>query len=527
MEKYKQLNPFEIKAELNSLSEKLKGVQDFSLHSIHFALLDNQEDKTFIVKMLLREIVNVKANAPLVKFLLIRYAEKNFLTEKLWEIIKNPIVQNLSKIIALDILRDITSEWSYDECENFLDMPQELIDEDTKRLLTNAVINPEVQIDFLDFLSSLNEDDKLSLVQSLADDYSGDELANILIPVFISQPDTNVGQKALDLLGESRSKLAYSALTSGDVLISDSSKVKKAISTLKLAGCALESENFYKKLLSNSKPYKIYTALPDGEGNQALIFSRIKDDSKVQFVAVVLNDYFGIRECFGFNEISKFECDTIITKFFSNEESLSLSPETVKYLLVQNEKIIRKRDRKVPYEYVCWRNLLNDVVPENKEIKDIMEDKLKPIALTKDKFLTLNNLRFVNLWFMTPNYSDEYDLFIKNLNSQLSLNVDINLDNIIEKEFENVFYDEELELWKDRILKCAYLYVETDNFELAQNFYSLYCDKKYCLEFLKNIMKRSVYQYYVSLKQSGTEIFSKNIIDDIIKNIEKRWVQNA
>ena len=101
------------------------------------------------------------------------------------------------------------------------------------------------------------------------------------------------------------------------------------------------------------------------------------------------------------------------------------------------------------------------------------------------------------------------------------------MDNIIEKEFENVFYDEELELWKDRILKCAYLYVETDNFELAQNFYSLYCDKKYCLEFLKNIMRRSVYQYYVSLEQSGTEIFSKNIIDDIIKNIEKRWVQNA
>ena len=36
-----------------------------------------------------------------------------------------------------------------------------------------------------------------------------------------------------------------------------------------------------------------------------------------------MNDYNGIRDCFGFNDISEFECDKIIERFYKGEKSLA------------------------------------------------------------------------------------------------------------------------------------------------------------------------------------------------------------
>src|SRR5574344_1857343 len=531
MDNSKQLNPFEIKAELNSLYIKLKGIQDFENYPVHFRILDAQEDKNIIVKLLFKELANAKENATLIKFLLLRYADKKELITKLWDLIRNPMSANLSKIIALDILRDIDTDWSYENCESYLDNPDELIDEDTKRLLTTAIINPEVQIDFLDFLNSLGEDDKITLVNSLADDYSGEELANILIPVFLSQPETNAGKKALELLSNSRSQLAYHALLTADTIVpySSSLKIKKAISTLKLSGIREDnSEEFYKKLLNNSKPYKFYTTDPDGGGNQALIFSRIKPEGKVQFVAIVINDYCGIRDCFGFNEISKFECDTIISRFYKAENAISIEPLEMKRLLEYGEKIAKESNNtRIPYEYVCWRNLLADIQPDNKTIKEILDEKFQAKPLSKSEFDKISQFEFMDYWFLDEGYSDEFELFLQNLNTKLSLNVDFDIDKMISEEVDNIFYPEERTIWINRILMCAYLSLISNNVTATEFLYSLYNSDEYKTELLKLILRKSIYEYYVNLKETGNGLFSKNVIEDIVNNIEKKWVQNV
>ena len=99
---------------------------------------------------------------------------------------KNNLSTNQAKICALDFLRDIDTNWTYDDFDKYLDNPDEFIDSDTRKILDSAIANPEVQIDFMDFLSSLPDDDKITLLNSLANDYSEDELANMLIPVFLS-----------------------------------------------------------------------------------------------------------------------------------------------------------------------------------------------------------------------------------------------------------------------------------------------------------------------------------------------------
>ena len=295
-------------------------------------------------------------------------------------------------------MRDIDTDWNYENCSEYLDNPDELVNADTKKILDTAIANPEVQIDFLDFLNSLPDNDKVILLQSLGDDYSKDELANMLVPVFLSQSNTEAGKTALEILGNSKSQLAYHALNSALDFVDETliSAVKKNLSILKLSGIREDNSiAFYKEILKDSKPYKFCITYPDGHGNQAVIVSRINKQGKVQFVAIVIDDYKGIRDCFGFNEISKFECNTIIERFYRGQRALDLNPELLKAFLVKAEKLSKHQ---MPYEYVCWKNLLVDIETENLDkIIDLIkksaeEANSRTNALRKDRCFKIGEL---------------------------------------------------------------------------------------------------------------------------------------
>lgn len=498
------LNPFEIKAEISKIFDTLKDVKDFENYAIHFHTLDLQKDKTIIVKLLFKEINNPKHNAALLKFMLLRYCPNEVLSEHLWNLIKNSMSSNQAKIFALDLLRDIDANWSYEECGKYLDNPDELVESDTKKILDNALANPEVQIDFLDFLSSLDENDKIILLKSLGDDYDKDELANMLVPVFLSMPYSETGKTALDILGNSKSQLAYHALHSALNFVDKSlvPSIKKNLSILKLAGIREDNSlKFYKNILKDSKPYKFCITYPDGHGNQAVIISRLTKSKKVQFVAIVIDDYKGIRDCFGFNEITQFECNAIIERFYRGQRALDLEPEVLKSILEQAEKL---SNHNMPYEYICWRNLLADI--EAKPLK--LNYNIK--QLSNDEFEKILKYDFTDYWFLNSTYSDEFEEFIKNIDTIPSKD----FEKYIDKNLENVFYPEEYRVWTKRILNCSLLKHLSGDEKAAQNLYNLYNDKKLIRELFKNILRKSIYEYYFAQKNT-----------ERIKDIEDMWVK--
>ena len=344
---FKQLNPFELKTLILDIIDRFSNITDLAeLKNLNVEILDAQSDKKTIVKILYKELNNAnQKNEYILRILLERYAPKEELSAHLWSMLKNTMVSNETKIVVLNFLRDIDSNWSYDEYGKFIENEDELLDSDTKFLLKNAIINPEVQIDFLDFLNSLNTNDKTTLIKSLGEDYSEDALANILVPVFLSDPYSEEGKTALEILGDTKSQLAYHALNEAlkyaraDI----QTAIRRNLSKLKLAGIREDNTHiFYKKLLSDSKPYEFCLTYPDGHGNQALIFTREKSTGRIQFAAVVLDDYHGILDCFGFNDISKFECDKIIERFYQDEEILKITPEALKTILINAEKLSDK-----------------------------------------------------------------------------------------------------------------------------------------------------------------------------------------
>lgn len=499
-----ELNPFEIKAEIVNLFEELKGVKDFENYEIHYRLLDSQSDKKIICKLLFKEINNSDSDKNLLKFLLLRYCPAKELSEKLWSIIKNLMTSNQAKIFALDLLRDIDSNWSYEECEQYLDNPDELVDADTKRILDNAIADPEVQIDFLDFLASLSDDDKITLLKSLGNDYSKDELANMLVPVFMSMSDTEVGKVALDILGNSKSQLAYHALNSSLDFVDEKlvPAVKRNLSILKIAGIREDNSlEFYKKLLKNSKPYKFCITYPDGHGNQAIIVSRTTAGGNMQFVAIVIDDYHGIKDCFGFNNITRFECNTIIERFYRGQRALDIEPAILKSILINAEKLSK---HKMPYEYVCWRNLLADIEPKPLKLN------YKISQLSQKQFEEILVYDFTDYWFLNSTYSDEFEEFLREIET-ISCE---KYDEFIDKNVEKVFYPEENIVWTNRILNCALLKHLAGEEKAAQNLYSLYNDKKLIRELYKNILRKSVYEYYFAKEDK-----------ERVQKIESMWVK--
>lgn len=497
-----ELNPFEIKAEITKIILELDGISDFENYETRFKILDSQTDKSLIVKLLFKEINNSPSEA--VKFLLMRYCPEDELTEKLWGIIKSNLSSNKAKIFALDALRDTDSGWSYDECGKYLENPNEFLDADTRKILNNAISNPEVQIDFMDFLSSIPEDDKIILLESLGCDYSQDELANMLIPVFLSMPNSKTGKKALEILGNSKSQLACHALNYALDFADEAAipVIKKNLALLKLSGIREDnSKEFYKNLLKDSKPYKFCITYPDGHGNQAIIISRINEYGKVRFCAVVIDDYNGIRDCFGFNEITRFECNAIIERFYRGQRAINIPPSILKSLLADAEKLSKN---KMPYEYICWRNLLADIEEAPLKLN------YKITKLTTKDFQEILQYDFINYWFMDENYSDEFEDFIKLLKQTEPQNY----EELIDENLEKIFYNSEYNLWSDRILKTALLKDISGDKKTAQNLYSLYNNKELKREFFKNIIRKSIYEYYF-LRQNVEKI----------QAIEKMWVK--
>lgn len=519
----RQLNPFEIKAEITNLINNFKDVNDLSKYIEQIQLLDAQNDKKTISKLLFKELYNTKTDeATILCFLLERYADKDELVKKLWDLLKSNMIANNVKIIAVNFLRGLDSNWELDSGDELLNA--EIIDADTKKLLNNAIINPEIQIDFLDFLTSLSSNDKISLINSLGSDYTEDALANILIPVFLSQPDSEVGLEALKLLGESKSQLAFHALNSSLEFVDEkiTPLVKKSLSTLKIAGIRQDNtQAFYKEILSESEPYRFCITSPDGQGNQALIFSRKTSANKIQFVAIVIDDYHGIRDCFGFNEISQFECDKIIERFYKNEKEISISPKALKTILNNAEKISKQSSNNwlLPYEYICWKNLLADIEYDNKSFNEILKSQLSEQEATQEDLNYILDDTATEKWFLNAGYSDEFEALCEATPE--------NFDKLVEENVNKVFYQEEKLIWTNRLLNVAFLKLAANDITGAQKFYNLYNNETLKQEFFKNILKRSIYEFYVNLK-FNTELnngkYTLNELNRIISHIEDLWV---
>lgn len=548
MPEVEQLNKIQLKAEVLTAITRLQTLQDATKVDELLYVLDNQTDKKAVLDTLMRELVKTnEQKAYILCFLLHRLCEKDQLENALWNTLKSPTVSDYVKTVVLNILKDLGNKVDYDNLEEYFESPEDVIDADTKQLLHTAIMNPEAQIDFLDFLYSLSDADARSLVQSLADDYTEDALANILIPVFLHDPSSKAAQIALDELGQSKSQLALHALLEAKEYVDEEflPAIKRNISALKLSGVREDNTlDFYKEVLSESKPYESYSSYPDGHGNQALIFSREREDETIQLVATVVSDKWGIVDCFGFNQITKKDFKRIVERFYGDDLPVFINHTVLKTLLMKAEETVHKHGELMSYEYICWRNLLHDIPTEPVPMQYILEDKFEKKTLTKKELDKICLAEETQKWFLDTDFSIKFYDFTEKLNNNFKKdNYDIDLDEAIDEDLHKLIDKNEEKIWAKRIMNVAYLKYLANEKNLAGLFYALYFDEDAKEELFRNIIRKSIYEYYVSIKfkldsaNKTTNLFKRNTnyedeititkaqAEKVIEKIEKAWVQ--
>ena len=531
------VNKLQIKAEVLTTLRAFMGstIPDPSL----LTDLKKIEDKRTILDVLLRELVGADEHKSLlICWLLTELIEKDYLNDELWNVIKSPDYNDQVKMICFNMLKDLGNKIDYEVISGYFEKFNELINKETKELLDTAIMNPEAQIDFMDFLNALSDNDKILLMKSLEEDYANDALANIVIPVFLYYMNSEVGEAALEILGKTKSQLAYHALDNCKKYVDEKMlpRLNKALSELKLSGIRVDNTiDFYKEILKESKPYKSYISFPDGHGNMALIFTRIRKNKTLQFLAVVINARYGILDAFGFNSMTERDFYKIVDKFYNYQEKYEIPASVVKHLLNKAVEISYDNKDLLPYEYICWESILLDIEAEKPELNlDRKELSQKDI----DK-LCLNE--YTQNWFFDEIVSEDFSKFIEKLSSTLKENkYDIDLDKFVADNFDMVFTTKELTYQMVSFNIAAYLRYIKDDKGLAQIFYSL--GSNYA--FLSNILRKSIYEYYVGKRyilknqRQASNMFEAKLqpkvddfellqLDMIISMIEAKWVDNA
>ena len=531
------MNKLQIKAEILTTLRVLSGMDmpDPSL----LTDLKNIEDKKTVLNILMRELVNSDEHKTLlICWLLTELIDKDTLADELWNVIKSPEHSDHVKMIAFNMLKDLGNKIDYDVISGYFDKFDELVNKETKELLDTAIMNPEAQIDFMDFLNSIPDEDKIVLIKSLEEDYAGDALANILIPVYLYYMKSKVGDETLEILSHTKSQLAFHALEGVKKYVNDLTltSVNKALSALKLSGIRVDNTlEFYREILKESKPYKTYISFPDGHGNTAIIFSRKRQNKTLQFLALVISPRYGILDSFGFNSMTEQDFYRIVDKFYNYQEKYEIPAGIAKSLINQAVDRAYALGEKLPYEYICWESILLDVEPEpltmDLEKKELSQKDIDALCLSP----------YVQNWFYDEITSDEFKTLIDKLSNEYKANnFTVDLDKFIADNYDSVYTAQELAYYIVIFNLAAYLRYIKDDIELAQIFYSLGTN----YAFLTNILRKSIYEYYVGQryilknKRKSANLFEQKLqpeasdfellqLDMIISSIEAKWVDNG
>ena len=267
----------------------------------------------------------------------------------------------------------------------------------------------------------------------------------------------------------------------------------------------------------------------------ALIFSRIRTNKTLQFLAVVINPRYGILDAFGFNSMTERDFYKIIDKFYNYQEKYEIPSEFVKYLLLKAVECSYESEEPLPYEYICWESILLDIEPIKPEI-NIDKKELNQKDIDK---LCLNEC--VQNWFFDEITSSEFNTFIEKLSKEFKTqNFDVDLDKFVADNYDSIYTAKELAYQMVSFNIGAYLRLLKNDKELAQLLYSL--GSNYA--FLTNILRKSIYEYYVGKRyilknqrqvtnkfqqkmQPKSNDFELLQLDMIISSIEAKWVDNA
>jgi hypothetical protein len=336
--------------------------------------LQSIDDQDTVQRILVKELQRASSTKiiQVISELLMELGTIDSLQSPLWSIIQSPQSSDEIKDAANVILRQLGDQTDPNLYLEYLDDPAGLINRETERMLEVSTRNPEALIDFIDFIFSLPVDEQCNLIRSLQSDYPAEYLLNIFIPAILAMPPFETLELLLSILGEMRTKRTALFFQDYQDWFQDDARlnkaIKKSINSLKIAGLfrdevlaeARKELSNPHTLVSQTKLYQCFATIPDGIGNQGIVISRERENGDIVMMSVAINDLHGVIDCFGFYELSKADFHKLIEKFHEENSKIHTPQAYCIHKLRQAEALNYKNRFRIPYEYTCWKVLLND-----------------------------------------------------------------------------------------------------------------------------------------------------------------------
>lgn len=541
-----QLSKLQIRAKVLSVISEIKSSVSYNEESLsnYIEKLNGIDDKETLLDIFLKEYIKMNENEYVFSGCILKnIVPKEYINDKVLEQLKSTILSDESKYKLVQLLRLVGSECNYNEIPSYFENPEEVLDKETKKLLESAVFNPEAMLDFLDFISAVSTKDRNLLLDSLKLDYEGDVLANIIYPVLYSNYDDGFILEVINILSDSKSSLALKPFkylietsTNQEIIKACRTGLKK----LKLSGATEEkAHEYFKNIVKDTIPAEFFTTIPDGNGNQALLLSRQNKKGYYILIAIVMNDKSGIIDCFGFFNITKEELIKVIGKFYKSEGKYKVKPEYVKTKIEEAIDITIKTKHKFPYEFICWNTFTSDLNVLDTDLKTYIETNCKQKLISKNEVLNLLTKEYTLRWFITPSENILIKLLVDGIYKEDEPNIE-NINKKIKDNIDKIFDEKEVIIWENRFFNLIYLLINNSLLKEADNFYTILKNNDLFTLFKVVIIQRSIFNYYVGLKENIKEsFFTTNIfrkkntksksydikkIEKIINILKRHWI---
>ncbi len=523
-----------IRSKIISIIYEFKASKSYSDRTIQKMLdiLKMVEDKELVIETILREINCQNTNFDISLTFIAQNISQEIFKEQIYACLKSKTTPDIKKVFLVNVLRDMQVNINYDDAAYYMEKPENMLEYEKELFVRLSNINPETQIDFLDFFFAISSSDKILLLQSIVEDLEGEELANTLEPLLYVEPEADY---IPDVISYIKSTKSYTALIALENIIKNypdskyAQLAKKAHSELKISGMReiKTKADILREPLKGSIPLGFWGSLVDGCDNFSIIFARQKQDGTLAAFFTAINLRFGINTCFGFDNIDIEEFTTILERFFKTSAMVKLEDDFAIHLYKEAENLNRLSGVKIPYEYICWKNYMADIFPNELNIDDYIKNNLEKITLDDKNFENTIASSYFDCWFLKENDNPYYDEFLnKAVQTKEIKAIDILIEEYIPKIFDDDFYDKKL---THQALFLHFAELE----EYSKTCFSLVENYQYRHRLYREILRTSVYQYFLQksqIEENSTNIFAKkNNPQDIdfneyIEMIEAQWI---
>ena len=519
-----------IRSKIIEIIYNLKNSESFSEKNLFKAtcMLKKLKNDDFVISTLLKEIDFQNPNFDIALIYISKMLSPELTKSECQKIIKKNTVADKKKLFLMNVLRELGESISYEETKEYLNEPENIQDTENELMARLATLNPEAQIDFLDFFFTISDENKILLLDSLKEENTGSELTQALEPIVYYDTNAKYIKNIIEILKETK---CYSSKLLLDFISKSNSKyanlAKSAKNELTLSGLRENptKREILKTYLQNTLPLGFWGSLIDGADNFSIIFARQKGDKTIATFFNVLNLKTGISSTFGFDNITIQDFKKILKRFFKATFMIKLDDKIGAKILSDFEKITIKNNRKIPYEYLAWKNYTVDIDVQELDLIKTFEKELEKVKVTDEIYENLYSDNILMNWFVTTENSQKFEELTAEI-SKSKLKIQ-EIEKKIKENVEEIFPD--CELIKKLIFE-SYFLSQIEFIEKADTLYSISKSKKYLKRMKIDMLKFSLYQHFLKLrdeKNNIKNIFSKEESDAdfqyYIDLFEEKW----